>query len=77
MLEDAKDHVVLAQDKTDVSTNDGHWCAWLKCDQQPLKKEGNGQGIHVADWICEITGQLALSPELVEAQLLIPDHSHL
>lgn len=72
-----KEHVVMAQDETNVSTNDGPRCAWLKGDQQPLKKKGNRRGIHVANWICETTGWLALSPEQVEAQLLLPEHSRL
>jgi hypothetical protein len=72
-----KEHVVMAQDETNVSTNDGPRRAWLKGDQQPLKKKGNGRGIHVSDWICETTGRLALSPEQVEAQLLLPEHSRL
>ena len=37
-----KEHVVMAQDETNVSTNDGPQRAWLKGDQQPLKKKGNG-----------------------------------
>jgi hypothetical protein len=72
-----KEHVVLPQDETNVHTNEGPRCAWLKGDQQPLKRKGNGQGIHVSDLICETTGQLALSPDQVVAQLLLPEQSRL
>jgi hypothetical protein len=48
-----------------------------KVINSPWKKKGNGRGVHVSDWICETTGQLALSPEQVKAQLLLPEHSRL
>lgn len=51
-----KEHVLVPQDETTVSTNEGRRRQWLKGDQQPLKRKGNGRGIHVSDWICETTG---------------------
>ena len=72
-----KEHVVLAQDETNISINEGPHRAWLRGDQQPLKKKENGRGIHVSDWICETTGCLALSPEQVASQLQLPEPAHL
>jgi hypothetical protein len=72
-----KEHIVLAQDETNIAMNEGPRCAWLKGDQQPLKKKGNGRGIHVSDWICKTTGRLALSPEQVASQLQLLEQSRL
>jgi hypothetical protein len=55
-----------------ISTNDHPWRMWLKTDQQPLKKKGNGWGIHISDWICEPIGRLALSPEQLADQAALP-----
>ena len=63
-----KEHVLVPQDETTVHTNEGLCRQWLKGDQQPLKKKGNGRGIHISDWICETTGRLALSPEQIATQ---------
>jgi hypothetical protein len=62
----------LAQDETKIATNEGPCHVWLKGDQQPLKKKGNRQGIHVSDWIC---GYLTLSPEQVASKLQLPKQS--
>jgi hypothetical protein len=45
---------------------------WLKDNQQPPKKKGNGHGVHISDWICETTGQLVLSEEQIARQLQLP-----
>ena len=63
---------MLPQDKCNVSTNDSRRHVWLTKDQQPLKRKGNGRGVHILDWICEPSGQLVLSPEQVAAQMLLP-----
>ena len=39
-----KEHVVMAQDETNVSTNEGPQHTWLKGDQQPLKKKREQMG---------------------------------
>jgi hypothetical protein len=67
-----KEQVLLPQDETNVHTNDGPCCTWLKGDEQPLKSKGKGCGIHVADWICETTGRLALTPEQIADQMALP-----
>ena len=36
---------------------------WLKNDQQPLKKKGNGRAIHCCDWVTETIGRFALFPQ--------------
>jgi hypothetical protein len=72
-----KEHVVLDQDETTIHTNDYPRRMWLKGDQQPLKKKGNGRGIHVSDWICETTGRLALTLEQIAAQADLPEEARL
>jgi hypothetical protein len=67
-----KEHIMLPQDECNVSTNDSRRRAWLTKDQQPLKRKGNGRGVHISDWICEPSGRLVLSPEQVAAQMLLP-----
>ena len=37
-----KEHIVLAQDETNIATNEGPCCMWFKGGQQPLVKKGNG-----------------------------------
>ena len=68
-----KVHVLLPQNECIVSTNKGPCQQWLKGNQQPLKKKGNGQPIHISDWISERTGHLALSDEQVVAQANLPE----
>ena len=50
---------------------------WLKDNQQPLKKKGNGHGVHICDWICEMTGRLMLSPEQITQQSQLPPEAWL
>ena len=68
-----KEHIMLPQDKCNVSTNDNCVHAWLTKDQQPLKRKGNGRGVHISDWICEPSCRLVLSPEQVAVQMLLPE----
>ena len=72
-----KKHILLLQDDTIIHTNEGSQKQWLKNTQQPLKQKGNGHAIHIVDWICEPTGQVALSPEQVAAQAELPEATHL
>jgi hypothetical protein len=72
-----KELVLVPQDECIVHTNDSPRRAWLKGDQQPLKKKGNGRGIHICGWICETTGRLKLSEEQVKAQALLPEDQRL
>ena len=72
-----KELVLVPQYECIVHMNDSHRRAWLKGDQQPLKKKGNGQGIHICSWICETTGHLKLSEEQVNTQALPPEDQHL
>lgn len=72
-----KEHVLLPQDECTVSTNDHQRRMWLKDNQQPLKKKGNGRGVHISDWICETTGRLALSAEQIAQQSQLPPEARL
>ena len=42
LLPGDKEHVLIPQDECIVNVNEGPWWQWLKNDQQPLKKKGNG-----------------------------------
>ncbi|KZP26894.1 hypothetical protein FIBSPDRAFT_909032 [Athelia psychrophila] len=50
---------------------------WLRENEQPIKKKGNGRAIHVSDYICETTGRLALTPAQIAAQEALPPNSRL
>ena len=68
-----KEHVLVPQDECIVNVNEGPRRRWLKGDQQPLKKKGNGRAIHICGWICETTGHLKLSDEQIAAQSELPE----
>ena len=68
-----KEHRLVLQDECLVNTNDSPRCQWLKVDQQPLKKKENGCGIHISNWICEHSGQLALNKEQIATQAALPE----
>ena len=54
-------HIVINHDEMSVATNEQcHW-VWLATNQQPLCKKGNGQSIHVSDFILETMGHLYLT----------------
>jgi hypothetical protein len=63
-----KEHVLIPQDECTISTNN---------HQQPLKKKGNGRGVHISDRICETTGRLTLSPEQIAQQSQLPPEAQL
>src|SRR5882762_12018571 len=67
----------MCQDECLVNTNDSPRCQWLKSDQQPLKKKGNGRNIHISDWTCENSGWLALNAEQIAVQAALPVEQHL
>jgi hypothetical protein len=48
-----KEHIPVYQDESIFHTSESRRRAWLKDGQQPLKKKGNGQAIHVSDFITE------------------------
>ena len=72
-----KEHALLPQDECTFNTNDHPRRLWLKNNQQPLKKKGNGHGVHISDWICETTGRLKLSEEQITQQLQLPPEARL
>src|ERR1700720_879451 len=72
-----KEHVLVPQDECIVNVNEGPRRRWLKGDQQPLKKKGNGRAVHICGWICETTGHLRLSDEQIAAQSALPEAQRL
>jgi hypothetical protein len=72
-----KEHILVPQDESTISTNENPHQQWLLADQQPLKQKGNGHPIHICGWICETTGHLQLSKEQIKAQLELPEDQRL
>jgi hypothetical protein len=68
-----KEHIWIYQDEAAYHSNDfqnkGHW---LKPEEQVLKKKSHGQLIMVLSFVCERFGNLALPPEMVEANAKLP-----
>ena len=63
-LEDGeKERIAIAQDESVFHTNEYRRRLWLGEGQQRLIKKGNGQAIHVSDFICEPSGRLKLNNE--------------
>lgn len=58
--------IPIHHDEMSVATNETKWLAWLADGQQPLHKKGNGQSVHVSNFILETTGCLSLT----ESQIL-------
>ncbi len=57
-----KEHIPVFQDESIFHTNEYRCHVWVKDGQQPLKRKGNGQAIHVLDFITEC-GRLVLTDE--------------
>ena len=72
-----KEYVLLPSDEVIFHTNEYPRRQWLKNEQQPLKKKGNGRPIHVCDWITETIGRLALSSEQIAEQAQKPEAQRL
>ena len=72
-----KEHVLVVQDETVFHTNEYRRQSWLAQDQQPIRKKGSGQAIHVSDFISETVGRIKLTLELISDQLQLPQELHL
>ncbi|KZP15171.1 hypothetical protein FIBSPDRAFT_921259, partial [Athelia psychrophila] len=69
--------VMICHDECIFHTNECKRRMWLRDNEQPIKKKGNGHAIHVSDYICETTGHLALTPAQIAAQEALPPNSRL
>jgi hypothetical protein len=56
-------HVLVTHDETLFHANDGRKSGWGPGSEQPMRKKGQGQAIHVSDFLCETIGRLKLSEE--------------
>lgn len=74
---DQKLHIVLNHDKSISHVNDTKRRMWLIKGQQPIKKKGPGQAIHVSDFICEPIGCLRLVDAALADHEKLPDNSPL
>ena len=72
-----KEHVLVPQDECINHTNDEQRRQWLQGKQQPIKMEGNGQGVHICGWISKQTGHLRLSEEQITTQAKLPPDQQL
>lgn len=72
-----KEHVLCPQDECLASTNDAPRRRWLKSTEQPIRKKGNGRGVHIYGWVSEKTGHLRLSDEQLVAEALLPEDQRL
>jgi len=48
-----KEHIPVFQDESIFHTNEHRHTVWVPEGQQPLCKKGNGQSIHVSDFITQ------------------------
>ncbi|EGO18931.1 hypothetical protein SERLADRAFT_443479 [Serpula lacrymans var. lacrymans S7.9] len=72
-----KEHVVVMLDESIVGTNESAHRCWLKEGEQPLRRKGNGRGVHICGYICETVGQLKLSDEQITEQLKLLEDQRL
>ena len=68
-----KEHVLVPQDECLNLTNEARRRMWMQKKQQPLKKKGNGCGIHICGWISKETRHLRLSDEQIAVQATLPE----
>ena len=53
-----KEHVWITHDETIFYTNKDPRASWGLEGEQPLRKKGQGQGVHISDFLTEIIGPL-------------------
>ena len=53
-----KEHAWITHDESTFHTYDGPRAVWGPQEEQPLRKKGLGQGIHVSDFLTETIGPL-------------------
>ncbi|TFY50693.1 hypothetical protein EVG20_g11382 [Dentipellis fragilis] len=58
--------VLVAHDESTAQANDGQKWSWILDGEQPIKKKGQGRGIHQSDFICSTHGWLAEASETLE-----------
>ena len=67
-------HIFLTQDECYVHVLEHSCRQWLAKGQQPLRKKGNGRGIHISDYMLETDGHLVRNADKIVAQAaLLPD----
>ena len=70
-------HIFVTQDECYFHVNEHARRQWLAEGQQALRKKGNGQGIHVSDYMIETRGRLALNETEIAAQAILPPEQRL
>ena len=58
--------VLLAHDESTCQANDGPKAGWVMEGEQPLKKKGQGRGLHQSDVICSTFGWLCEASQTLE-----------
>jgi hypothetical protein len=67
-------HIPIHQDKSIFRSNELRRRVWSKDGKIPLRKKGQGQSLHVSDFVVEHTGRLCLSEEQIAAQDLLSEN---
>lgn len=79
LTDDAKEHILVVQDKSIFHVNDCLRLVYLAEGQAVLRQKGNGRAIHVSDFLDEksSTGRLCLSDAELETHDKLPADSKL
>lgn len=72
-----KEHVPVSHDECAFHANDRQTSVWLRPDEQELRQKSRGRLIHVSSFSVEKYGQLALPPEDIEKNKLLPPEQQL
>ncbi|KZS92070.1 hypothetical protein SISNIDRAFT_442933 [Sistotremastrum niveocremeum HHB9708] len=72
LQEGEKEIIVIFHDESTVHANDYELDYWVTKGQQVLKKKTRGRLIMISEFICEDTGLIRLTPELLAAQEDLP-----
>ena len=70
-------HVPIPHDESIFHSNDLRHRVWVREGKMPLCKKGQGQAIHVSDFIVEQTGRLKLSEEQLHENGMLPQAEQL
>ena len=70
-------HIFITQDECYVHVLEHSRRQWLAKGQQPLRKKGNGRGIHISDYMLKTRGRLVLNANKIVAQAALPPDSRL
>ncbi|CAB4479713.1 unnamed protein product [Rhizophagus irregularis] len=59
-------HILVTHDETTFQSNDGQKSGWRPKNEQPLRKKGQDQSIHVSDFLTDTIGRLKLNEDDID-----------